>query len=125
MIKYKLKQIYKNIFLILFKDPFDLSMTFFRYQEYYESPNKKIYRKNKLSFTKIIKIYSEYQAHKHFSYFNDWGGFNIPSFVLDKLILKQVEPMIYDDIMNKIYLKIKKIQLKDKKQESFYLIRNA
>jgi len=41
-IKYKLKEIYKGIFLVTIQDEYDLAMTFCRLQEYYESPFKQI-----------------------------------------------------------------------------------
>jgi len=53
--------------------------TLLRFQEYYESPKFR----NKIFTLKEFKIwYKESKANKKFTYYDDWNGFNFPSYVL-------------------------------------------
>ena len=130
---YKLYQPHPKIFVVAFKDRYDLAMTFFRYQEFYESPRKEVYRNPSLSLTALIRSYGSFgkgskEEVKDFSYFNDWGGFNIPSFVF-KLIHPNIvitdpktwEPTKYDHLMKKILNQIYDL-LPEGNRGKFYLI---
>jgi hypothetical protein len=79
-IKYKIKEVKPNIFLVIVKDKYDRAMLFCRGQEYYESPNKK-FRGKDFSIWDYMKWYSN-EYRKGFSYASDWGGFNIPFEIL-------------------------------------------
>lgn len=108
-----------KIFLVTTKDQFDLAMLFWRYQEYYESPNKSFYRK---SFTLIdhMKWYSKNIGEGSFSYAYDWAGFNIPSFVVTDCIRQKIKDRnIYDNEMLLVY---KNIFIKNKMSHNFYII---
>jgi hypothetical protein len=80
MIKYKIKQIMPGIFVVEFTDKYDLAMTFLRYQEFYESPNKK-FKGNQFTLVDYIEWYSKENGNV-FTYPNDWCGFNIPSRII-------------------------------------------
>lgn len=82
MIKYKLKEIKPRIFLLTFKDKYDMCMTFLRYQECYESPNVK-FRGKKFTFIDFMEWYSKNQSKGCFEYPNHWSGFNVPSYVFN------------------------------------------
>ncbi len=66
-----------HIYLVHFSTGMELTSTFLRFQEHYESPQfgGKIFTR---------KEYADWYREKHgtFSYLTDWDGFNIPSWVL-------------------------------------------
>jgi hypothetical protein len=89
-----LKKISKNIYILKFKTKRDLASTLLRFQEYYESPKfkgktftleeyKKWYTKNSPKGIKTGK----------FTYYNDWGGFNIPSHTLKPFYKGVFDPL--------------------------------
>lgn len=43
--KYQIKEVAPQIFCVIFDEHYDLNMTFFRWQEFYESSDEKIRRK--------------------------------------------------------------------------------
>jgi hypothetical protein len=83
-IKYNLKKIYPNIFLVGMENSYDLALTFCRVQEFYESPYKEI-RGKSFTMMELQRIYSIRREEGCFTYPNDWCGFNIPGNVIDKL----------------------------------------
>lgn len=82
----EVKEIYPNLFLYTFPNQFELCSTFFRIQEFYESPIKQIKGKY-FTYEKIISYYAYNQkSTPDFTYFKDWDGFNIPGNVIKKFI---------------------------------------
>lgn len=63
-----------GIYLLRFKTQYELTSTFLRVQEHYESP-----RFHGRIFT--LEQFMDWYAAQHgsFSYFEDWSGFNVPS----------------------------------------------
>lgn len=108
--KYKVRNIvyYKGhgIFLAEFDNHYDLAMTFLRYQEYYESDNKKF--KGKIF---SIFDYMEWYSKKRdgvFTYPQDWSGFNIPDYVFASINSRRAEIPDYnkyDECMYDIVMK--------------------
>jgi hypothetical protein len=84
-IKYKLKEIYKGIFLVTIQDEYDLAMTFCRLQEYYESPFKQI-RGKTFEMDEFQRMYAKKFGDGVFTYPADWGGFNVPGNVVDEFM---------------------------------------
>lgn len=83
-----------NIHLLTFQNEFDLASTFLRFQEYYESP--------KFSGTVFsLDEYKEWYTNNSpngiktgkFTYYEDWGGFNIPSTILKPFYDGQFDPL--------------------------------
>ena len=72
------KQILPNVYLVEFPTTQDAAMTFMRFQEHYESPKFR----NKIFTTEEYKKWYASYTKRPFSYYNDWSGFNIPSYVL-------------------------------------------
>ncbi len=112
----ELNEILKNIWHIHFESQFKLTSTFLRFQEHYESPEfrgkifslseyKDWYTKNSVNGKKTGK----------FTYYKDWKGFNIPSFIL--------EPF-YEGKFNPLSKKEKNLLglFEGKRDEKFYLI---
>lgn len=116
--KYKVYETRNRIFFANFNSQYDLAMHFLRYQEFYESPF--IHFKGKTWH--IVDFMDHYRIkHKldYFSYPEDWGGFNIPSYVFEKVWKLGIpDPNRYDEEMTKIYEYCKS----QAKGQSFYLI---
>src|SRR3989344_2357849 len=77
MIKVKKTKIADKVDLLDFKNQHDISSTFIRFQEYYESPKFK----GKIFALKEYKKWYK-SINGRFTYYQDWHGFNIPSYVL-------------------------------------------
>lgn len=104
-----------KVHLLIFEKQKDITSTFLRFQEYYESPKfkgkvfslkdfKEWYKKNSPNGIKTGK----------FTYYSDWNGFNIPSYVLKPF---------YKGLFNPISVKEKKIlDIFDKEKGIFYII---
>jgi hypothetical protein len=118
---FKIKEVRKNIFLFAFKNQYDLCMHFLRYQEYYESPNKK-FRGKAFSILNFMKWYSNSSFPKiegAFTYPVDWDGFNLPSYVIENVReLGIPDKNAYDKAIWKAYKHCRKKANDDK----FYII---
>ena len=78
---FTIKQVKPNIFLLSFKDYYDMAMHFLRYQEYYESASPK-FRGKQFEIFDFMRWYSKTYGKDSFTYPKDWGGFNIPGNVI-------------------------------------------
>jgi len=99
----------KNIFLLRFRTRRELNSTFLRFQEYYESPR---FRGRIFTLKEYKKWYIKWKGK--FSYYSDWSGFNIPSYVLKPF---------YDGKFNPLSEKEKKfLKLFEEEKGDFYII---
>lgn len=115
--EYDVKALTDKIYLLIFKDRYDLCMFFLRYQEYYESPNPAFCGKQ----FQILDFMEWYAKSKDgvFSYPKDWAGFNIPSNVIDEVFaLGIIDKNIYDYEMMLLHRKLKE----KSKGDNYYLI---
>ncbi len=109
--KYKLKKLIKNVYIVELDNSYDLAMLFLRYQEFYESPNPKI-RKCKFTILDYMEWYSKAnnKDFPHFSYPKDYAGYNIPAnlipHVQDEVGIE--DPNKYDKEIRKIFSKLGK-----------------
>lgn len=71
-----------NLPIYYFKMPsqYWMTSTFLRFQEFYESPK---FRGLGFSLEEFQDWYSSQMPKGQFSYYNDWVGFNFPSYVVD------------------------------------------
>jgi len=110
--------------MVSMDDSYDLSMTFCRIQEFYESPFKEIKGK-RFSMMQFQKLYSKKLGNGVFTYPEDWAGFNIPSNTIKRFRRIMWESNgyddwnEYDDIFDIILSEIEK---KIKKNQDYYLI---
>lgn len=77
------------IYLVTSKSQHRLAMTFVRFQEHFESPEfaGKVF---------TLEEFADWYASQHddfFSYSDDWSGFNIPSWVLEKFRVGMFDPL--------------------------------
>ncbi len=113
---FSLKQVRPKVFLLHFDQQYDVTMHFLRYQEYYESP---VWRNKIFCLLEYMDWYSKEYGKGAFSYTTDWGGFNIPSSVLDE-VNPEVIPDFngYDEFMHCMAERIRREIVDD----TFYLI---
>lgn len=113
---YSIKSVYPGIYLIKFKDDYNMAMHCLRYQEFYESPNSKFKGK---SFT--IFDYMEWYFKKVgcFTYPQDWAGFNFPAHIVKDVIEKGIpDKNKYDEEISNIYNYCRSLHSSD----NFYMI---
>lgn len=126
MQKPKLKKLADSIYCLEFKNAYDLSMTFLRCQEYYESPK---FREQFFTLSDFMEWYAKENGNGAFTYPVDYVGFNLPSRVIwnvmSKLRLEKYDVWTpYDQLMWDIALEIVTAMHKEKKASDapFYLI---
>ena len=73
----KIRVINKNIYHFIAKTQHELTSTFVRLEEFYESPFPEIQGKY-FTLRKFKELYAASREDGKFTYFQDWGGFNIP-----------------------------------------------
>jgi hypothetical protein len=76
---FKVTQVEEGIYHLSFSKHKEMTSTFLRFQEHYESPEfrGKIFSRNE------FKKWYRTQREGQFTYHEDWGGFNIPSYILN------------------------------------------
>lgn len=99
----------QRIYLVEASTQYALTSTFLRFQEHYESPK---FRGKIFSLDDFMDWYAE--KYGNFSYYQDWGGFNIPSSVLKPFQEGKFNPLSAKE--NKF------LKLFEKIQEPFYII---
>jgi hypothetical protein len=117
MSEYTLSEVKPKVFLLDFKQSYDLCMFFMRYQEFYESPSPQ-FRGKAWEWVDFMKWYSKKYGKGAFTYAIDWSGFNIPGEVINQIWELGIrDPNIYDYEMRTVYRECKAIAKGD-----FYLI---
>ena len=86
----KIRKITNHIVEVNFPTQRLLTETFLRFQESYESPNPK-FRNSVFTLGQFIDWYS--QENGGFTYYTDWEGMNIPSYVLTPFIKGLFDPL--------------------------------
>ena len=115
----KVKEIYPGLYLYIFENQFDMCFTFFRLQEFYESPIKEL-RGKYFTYEQAIEEYAYYDKEDdpEFTYFADWGGFNVPGKVVNKF-----EKLFKKDYTDKEIALLSAINVKlDPEYDKYYLI---
>lgn len=117
-IKSKLKCLFPGVYLVTYKDYFDMAISFLRMQEYYENPSKKF--KNKIfNVLDFMQHYVRQTKKPYFTYPDDYCGYNIPSSVIYEFNLLDGSKLNEFEI--DLFMHIDKIK-KFKNHEDFYLI---
>ena len=70
-------RIARGIYLLQFETQYELTATFLRVQEHYESPR---FHGRTFSLEQYMDWYAA--EHGNFTYYQDWSGFNVPSTAL-------------------------------------------
>src|SRR3990167_8171616 len=90
----KLEEIIKNIFHLNVDTQEELTTTFLRFQEHYESPEfkGKIFTLEEFKKWYILNSPNGKKTGR-FTYYEDWAGFNIPSEVLEPFYEGKFNPL--------------------------------
>jgi hypothetical protein len=93
-----------RVYCLKFDNQYELCMTFLRYEEFYESPNLK-FQGHSFTIAEYMSWYTRtYGSGKNFYYPSDWGGFNIPVEIINKVRSAGIsDPNHYDSFMWGIY----------------------
>ncbi|MGE0076343.1 MAG: hypothetical protein AB7S48_00635 [Bacteroidales bacterium] len=86
--KIEVVKITDKILLLIFENQQAITSTFLRFQEHYESPE---FRGKVFTLNEFKEWYSSLKGE--FSYYTDWNGFNIPSYVLKPFYEGQFNPL--------------------------------
>jgi len=97
---FEIEKVAPRVYCAVFKRPYDLSMTFMRYQEFYEGESAK-FRGQSFSILDFIEWYCHNKNEGlTFSYHEDWGGFNIPGKIIKEVVAAGIPDMNgHDHIM--------------------------
>src|SRR6266436_1245101 len=78
----------KGIYLLRFKTQYQLTATFLRVQEHYESPR---FHGRIFSLEQYMDWYAE--RYGNFTYYQDWSGFNVPSTAFQPFYEGKFDPL--------------------------------
>jgi len=84
----KLIKLTNKIFLLIFESEYNLSTTFLRFEEFYESPE---FSGKFFTLKEFKKWYSSPKGT--FTYYKDWNGFNISSYTLEPFYEGKFDPL--------------------------------
>lgn len=115
----KVEEIVDNIFQVYEESPEELARTFLRFQEHYESPEfaGKIFTLEEFEKWYTAASPSGIKTGR-FTYYEDWGGFNIPSYIFRPFFRGLFDPLSVREIS--LLDNFRGIQDKD-----FYVIGNS
>lgn len=87
-------EVVERVYHVTFPSRKELAYTFLRFQEHYESPH---FRGKIFSLDEYKKWYLANHPHAkrtgRFTYHEDWGGFNIPSYVMRPFYEGRFDPL--------------------------------
>ncbi|PIN73914.1 ABC transporter ATP-binding protein [Candidatus Woesearchaeota archaeon CG10_big_fil_rev_8_21_14_0_10_45_16] len=90
----KITPIADSIHLVRFRSQEDLGKTFLRFQEHFESPH---FRGRYFTIAQFRQWYTSHSPEGkktgRFTFYQDWGGFNIPSYVLKPFYKGRFNPL--------------------------------
>jgi hypothetical protein len=102
MKNYKLSEVRPRIFLLDFKEQYAMCMQFLRYQEYYESASPE-FRGKSFKLLDFMDWYSHKYGNGVFTYTKDWGGFNIPGYIIPDVVDNIQDLNQYDEEMCRVW----------------------
>ena len=85
-----------HIYFVRFKTQYDCCSTMLRFQEHYESPNAQ-FRKYPFDLETFMDWYAK--VNGNFTYYSDWSGFNIPSYILSEFYHGGFDPLSFKEEM--------------------------
>lgn len=91
---FTIKEILPNVYHLNFKNQYLLARHFIRFQEHYESP---MFRDKFFTLEEFELWYMKEHKADKFTYYDDWNGFNVPSYVFDRFRKKS---QLYSTIYN-------------------------
>jgi len=107
-IKIAKSKIAKGIYLLRFKTQYELTATFLRIQEHYESPH---FHGRIFSLEQYMDWYAK--RYGNFTYYQDWAGFNVPSTAFQQFYEGKFNPLsekekqllrLFKDVRERFYV---------------------
>lgn len=89
MEKIRFKTIAPKIYWLDFNTQEDLTMSFLRFQEHYESPE---FKDKIFTLGQYREWYKTTRESGEFSYYTDWNGFNVPSYIFKPFVNGLFDP---------------------------------
>lgn len=86
----RLKTIAPKIYWLDFNTQEELAASFLRFQEHYESPE---FKDKIFTLGQYRAWYKTTRKHGEFSYYTDWNGFNVPSYVFKPFVDQLFDPL--------------------------------
>lgn len=90
----ELEEVIKNIYHLSFPNQEELTKTFLRFQEHFESPK---FRGKIFTLDEYKEWYTKTNPNSikkgRFTYYEDWNGFNIPSYILKPFYEGKFDPL--------------------------------
>jgi len=86
----KVSKLTDNILLFEFKEKAEMAKTFLRFQEHYESPE---FKGKVFTVDEFKAWYTPYMKKKRFTYYSDWEGFNVPSYIFKTFLNGNFDPL--------------------------------
>ncbi len=115
-VKMDITEILTDIYHLNFPTQQGLASTFLRFQEHYESPQ---FREKIFSLDEFQRWYTANSSNGRktgkFTYYDDWEGFNFPSYVLDPFYRGRFDPL---SKLEQLFLE----HFEDKAETKFYVI---
>lgn len=109
-----LEEIRSKIYHLKFDSQYEVTSTFLRLQEFYESPFDDI-RGHFFTLEKYMDIYAKHKGN--FTYTLDWNGFNVPD-----TVVRDFFTLFWVDLLNKEKQLYKTLSQIIAKKNKFYLI---
>ena len=91
----KIKEIMPRIFQIDFSERETLLKAFIRFQEFYESPE---FKDKVFTVEEYAEWYMKAYKKDSFTYFSDWSGCNVPSYVFEKFRTGFMNPLRSEEV---------------------------
>lgn len=86
----KIQEIKPRTFIVDFETRQELLKTFIRFQEYYESPE---FKDKVFTVEEYADWYMKEYKKDSFTYYDDWSGCNVPSFVFEEFRTGKMNPL--------------------------------
>jgi len=116
--KASLTEVAEGVLRLHFEDAKEMCSTFLRFQEYYESPQ---FANKTFTLDEFKEWYQD--EEDEFTYYEDWSGFNIPSWVLEPFLEGKFDPLSHQE---KWFLRLFRWRRDDNcKLQRFYIIGTA
>jgi len=106
------KEVLPSVYHVYFAKQKDMAKTFLRFSEYGESPE---FKGKIFTLEEFSEWYVEHYEAEKFTYYEDWLGFNVPSYILTPFYDGKFDPL--SDREKKL-LKT----FEDKREEIFYIV---
>ncbi len=97
--KIRIKKIFDRVYHVNFQTEVELARSFLRFEEYYENP---VFKGKIFTFDEFRAWYTANSPRGKktgkFTYFHDWGGFNITTKILKPFYDRKFDPLSKDEI---------------------------